>query len=244
MIKDFKNDLEKLGNRVQLITQQSDLDKDFNLGIILHIESARTLKNPLIQIQELYDLGIRGVIPMHFKDNHLGNSCDDLLRRTGFKRRDHGLTDIGERFIEKCNEMKIWLDLTHTSDQTALDILESANEVMVSHIGIRDLRKYDRNKTIHFYKKLVNKKGVIGITPWTHLIGKEKHQYLLNMKTLLSEGIEEAVCIGTDYGAPINTHKDFKSSLDLGHEINDQMIKPENILWNNAFNFFKRALPQ
>ena len=242
MIRELKYEIKMLGDNVKLLESKSDLESNFSLGLIFHVESARLIKNPKDQLPELFDNGVRGIIPLHFVDNHLGTSCDDILRRSGFKRSDFGLTQAGEDFVELCNELGIWLDLTHTTDQTASDLLESANEIMVSHIGVRDIKNLSRNKSIDFYKKIAKKNGVIGIIPWEHLIGSEKHHYQLQFKTLISEQLQNHICIGTDYGAPIKTHKDFKSAFDLGGEIKE-LPKSDDLLWNNAFRFFKRALP-
>ena len=242
MITSIKSEALKLGNKVKIITSRDQLDDDYNLGLIFHVESARCLKDPINQMQQLFDHGVRGIIPMHFKDNHLGTSCDDIFRRIGFKKQDHGLTDLGEKFVQKCNELGIWLDVTHTTDQTADDILDSAKEVMVSHIGVREIKDLKRNKSIQFYKKLAKKQGVIGMIPWTHLIGEQKDQYKLQLKTLLSENLTSNIAIGTDLGAPIKTHSTIKSSFDLKQQI-DGLPHAEDILWGNAYRFFKRALP-
>lgn len=242
MIDQLKAQVDKLGDRVKIITTKDDLNADFNLGILLHVESARPLKEPLEQINILFDHGVRGIIPMHFKDNHLGTSCDDIFRRIGVKKTDHGLTDLGEKFVEKCNDLGLWLDVTHTTDQTADDILDSANEVMASHIGVREIKNLKRNKSISFYKKLAAKKGIMGMIPWTHLIGESKDGFQLQLKTLLSENLHQILAIGTDLGAPIKTHPSIKSSFDLEQQIQG-LAHAEDILWGNAYQFFNRALP-
>ena len=172
----------------------------------------------------------------------IGTSCDHPLRRVGFNLKDAGLSEYGREFVEKCNELKIWLDLTHTTDKTADDILEIANYSMVSHVGIRDTVNRKRNKSVDFYKKLSNKGGLIGITPWCHLIGDEEDSFYKTLKYGLDHGLEKSLCIGTDFGAPIKTHNTIKSIFDIGNIIDELPHSTDNIRWNNAYDFLKNAL--
>lgn len=238
LIKNVKSDIKRFGPQVKLITTNSDFEGDFDLGIILHVESARLIKKPEHQLAELYDLGIRGVIPLHFIDNQFGNSCDDPLRRFALKKEDLGLTERGERFVETCNQLGLWLDLTHTSEQTGLDIIERANEVMVSHVGIRQLRPIQRNKPLSLLKKVAAKNGVIGLSPWKHLCGPNSDSYQRLVTFARENQLENSICIGSDFGAPIATTKQTKDIFSIA-----QIIKQENFLSSNAVNFFRRVLP-
>lgn len=241
MIKRFKLEVDQIDEAI-LISNKSDLSKEFKLGIILHIESARTIDNINDQLEEISSLGVRGIIPIHFKDNLIGTSCDDPIRRIAPNLHDKGLSDFGYDFVEKCNELKIWLDLTHTTDLTADQILIKANKVMVSHIGIRDLVNRRRNKTIRFYKKLAQKNGIIGITPWRHLIGQNKTSYIETVRFGIQNGLGESLCIGTDFGAPISSHESLKSIFDIGEQIDQLKEHSNNIKFENALRFFQSSL--
>lgn len=59
--------------------------------------------------------------------------------------------------MEELNKNKMWVDLAHTTDQTAKEILTISNHVMISHVGIRDLQNWKRNKTIEFLKEIPKK---------------------------------------------------------------------------------------
>lgn len=239
MILDFHKEIKGYGDDVILIQSQSDLNKAFKIGIILHVESARTIKKFNEQIPELFDLGVRGVIPVHFIDNHLGSSCDDPLRRLKFKTTDKGLSKLGYEFVDKCNQYNIWLDLPHTTDRTGDEILNESKEVMISHVGLRDLVPWNRNKDLNFLKKIIEKKGIIGLTPWCHLVGGELWHYQTLIDKMIENGCEEGICIGTDFGAPIKTAKEIKSIFDIA-----KFIPNQKFLNENALRFFYRALPR
>lgn len=240
----IKNMVLKIKSQnIKIIETQDDLKDNFSLGIIFHIESARILTDFNSQLPELFDLGIRGIIPIHFKDNQLGNSCDDLLRRTNIKKRDDGLTTKGLEFVSKCNELGLWLDIAHATDITANDILDTANNTIISHVGVRNLHPFKRNQSLSLLKKLADKGGVIGITPWQRLIGNKKESYKEQFEFLIKNNLKDSICIGSDFGAPIKTYKDFKSSFNLAEVLNS-FEHAHKFQWENAYNFFKRVLPK
>jgi microsomal dipeptidase-like Zn-dependent dipeptidase len=241
-IKNVKKEMATFGDQVRLITKKADLEGDYKVGIILHVESGRVITNPHVQLPHLYELGIRGIIPIHFKDNQLGNSCDDPFRRTKIKRIDNGMTEEGHRFITEMNRLGMWVDLAHTSDTTADQMLELAKEVMVSHVGIRDLVPRARNKGLNFLQKVAKKGGIFGLTPWQHLIGNDEDAYYNVLKLSLENNLKHAVCIGTDLGAPIKTHGTIKSMYDCG-KVAENFSEEQMIKWENAFHFFERVLP-
>lgn len=238
MIINFKKQIASLGDEALLITQKSDLKKDFKLGIVLHIESARTIKQFENQLPELFDLGVRGVIPVHFVDNHLGSTCDDPFRRLNLKQQDLGITKEGERFVSLCNKLGIWIDLTHTTDVTGDDMLELADKVMVSHVGIRELNSLLRNKSLSFLKKVAQKQGVFGLSPWTHLIGAKTSAIEHHYQFAISNGLQQNICIGTDFGAPIGTSTNITSIFDI-----ENLIGDERFLYKNALGYLERSLP-
>ena len=242
MIKLLKRRVDQAGSQARLILSKSDLSADFKLGVLLHVESARLIRKPENQLLELFELGIRGIIPLHFVDNQFGASCDDPLRTARLKRSDSGLTERGYLLIELMNKLKMWVDVTHTTDQTGLDILTCANEVMASHIAIRDLVPLKRNKPISFFKLLAEKNGIFGILPWQHLVGSQQDSYQQHIQTAIESGLANSLCIGTDFGAPIKTHTSIKSLYDCAKMV-EAFDQAQLIQSENALRFFERALP-
>lgn len=243
MAKETIQRVREMGQEVRIIKTKNDLEGDYKLGIILHVESARLIRKPESQIEELFDLGVRGIIPIHFIDNHLGQSCDDPMRRIKIKQNDSGLTDEGRSFVEILNKFNMWVDVSHTSDRTGYDILEVGDNIMASHIGIRDLCPRARNKPLSFFKKLNEKKGIFGLIPWQHLVGNKADGYYSQMKFAIDQGIGEMVCLGSDFGAPIKTHENIKSLYDCASVADSFGEIGLKIQSQNAFDFFQRSLP-
>lgn len=242
-IKNVIKEIDSFGEEVRLITKKADLEGDYKVGIILHVESARILTKPEIQLPKLWELGVRGIIPVHFTDNFIGNTYDDPRRRIKLRTKDSGLTKEGEKFIRLMNEIGMWVDLSHVTDETADGMLEIANEVMVSHGAIREHTNRPRNRSIDHLKKIAAKGGIFGISPWQHLTGNSKDAYKEVLQTSLDYGLNHAVCFGTDLGAPIKSHETIKGIFDLAKIADDFKEDGEKIKWENAFHFFQRALP-
>lgn len=238
MTEKFIAMVNSYGEEVKLIKTKEDLKANYKVGIILHVESARCLKNYEEQLPELFNLGIRGIIPIHFKDNRFGNSNDDPFRRIGIKSKDTGLTDDGKMFVEICNNLGIWLDLSHTADKTGQEILELANEVMVSHVGIRDLVNRKRNKDLTFLQSISDKNGIFGLTPWCHLVGNEEKDFIKQLNFSKENNLSKSACIGTDLGAPIKTSSKIRSIFDIA-----RLTQDEDFIYKNAYSFFERVLP-
>ncbi len=242
-LKEFTEAVKSHEN-IRIIKEAKDLEEDFQVGIVFHLESARLITNPKEMVPELFDLGIRGIVPIHFVDNIHGNSVDDPLRRINLKRRDSGISEICKELINVCNDKQIWLDLSHTTDKCGDQILDRANQVMVSHVGIRDIINRQRNKTIDCFKAVHEKGGIFGISPWAVLIGGKENSYREQFQYAIDHGLGEAVCIGTDFGAPVNTSKTTRSLFDMQRVAESLPVHGEDIAWNNAYKFLERALPQ
>ena len=235
LTKKVIQEIDQLDQRVLLISNKEDLNKEFNLGIVLGIESARLITRHEDQLEELFSLGVRGVIPVHFIDNHLGNSCDDPRRRSGLRSHDDGVTSAGRDFARHLNRLGMWVDLTHTTEQTGTDFLELCERVIISHVGVRDLRPLQRNKPIQFLKSIAEKGGLIGLSPWLHLIGSQS--IIDHIKFCQEQGLGENICFGSDLGAPIKTDSRIKSAIDLF-----DLTQDENFLYKNAYQFFSNNL--
>lgn len=145
--------------------------------------------------------------------------------------------------MELCNQYQIWVDLAHTSEQTGKDILSLAQKVMISHVGICELNPKARNKSLSLMKQVAQKGGVIGLIPWTHLTGPTDAHYLDHFKMAIDHGLENHLCIGSDFGAPITTPKNLKSSHHLHDLLKKLPAHAHKLQWDNAYQFLKNTLP-
>jgi microsomal dipeptidase-like Zn-dependent dipeptidase len=100
--------------------------KNYIPGAILSLEGANPLEMDLNQVNELYNLGVRLITPMHRLVNQIG----DIM--TGAPVNG-GLTPIGQQIVERMIELGIIVDVAHAHINTLQGIAEIArhNEVPI-----------------------------------------------------------------------------------------------------------------
>lgn len=99
------------------------------VGGLLGIEGAHALEGDIANLDKLMAAGHRMIALQHFFDNALGGS----LHGEG----DHGLTDFGRQVVAEVEARGLILDLAHSSQRVARDVLEITDmPIVVSHTGI------------------------------------------------------------------------------------------------------------
>jgi microsomal dipeptidase-like Zn-dependent dipeptidase len=222
----------------KLIKTAQDLDSPFTMGLVLHLESARWIKGRAGLLDRLHNLGIRGVIPVHFVTNWFGGSGED-------PRPAHGLTEKGRAFLDEMARRKIWLDISHLDDRTTTEALNYfSGDIIASHTGLQKFRPLRRNLSGDNLKLLLRKGGCLGLIAWSHLTGKTPEDYKEQIRFLLTRGFENNLVVGTDFGSPINTPAFLKSFFDYADfiESNYPEVAPK-ILSGNALTFLQKSLP-
>jgi microsomal dipeptidase-like Zn-dependent dipeptidase len=135
----------------------------------------------------------------------------------------------------------MWLDLSHATDKTSTDILKLAKHVVASHVGFRGIKDFKRNISLEVAKEIAHKGGLIGIIPWSHLSPSDESGHSTVIEFGLKHNLEKALCIGTDFGAPIKTHNTNRCVLDIALKVENDFPKySDQILWKNAYSFYQK----
>jgi membrane dipeptidase len=186
------------------------------IGFIPALESATMIENELDRIEILYGLGVRMMGIVYSESNSLG---------TGLKEeKDGGLTYFGRQGVKRMNKIGMAIDVSHSSDQTSLDVFEVSDKpVFMSHAGARALLNIKRLKPDKVLKACGESGGVIGIEAAPHTTVTEKHpehnidsvmehfEYCANLV-----GIEH-VSFGpdTNFGDHVGLHNLFRNFLSI-----------------------------
>ncbi|MFX0201418.1 MAG: dipeptidase [Candidatus Hodarchaeota archaeon] len=126
------------------------------LAWVAVLESASCIENEVDRIDILYGLGIRVMGLTYSESNMLGSGLGEL--------RDGGLTDFGHDAVIRMNKVKMLVDVSHCSDQTALDAIDASKEpIMISHAGARTLLPIPRLFPDEVLQALAENGGIIGI---------------------------------------------------------------------------------
>lgn len=114
------------------------------------------LGQDLDNISRYYELGMRMIQLTYNSVNFVGGGCTD--------RVDCGVTDYGEKFIRRMNELGMIVDTGHCGRQTTLDACAiSATPVVASHTSAAAVHQHDRAKSDEELRRIAETGGYIGV---------------------------------------------------------------------------------
>ncbi|MCJ7732516.1 dipeptidase [Candidatus Bathyarchaeota archaeon] len=185
------------------------------------LESASCIENEVDRLDILYGLGVRSIGVNYSESNMLGSGLKEHL--------DGGLTDFGYDALVRMNKLGFLVDVSHTSDLTALETIElSKDPIIISHAGARALTPTTRMFPDEVIQALGEKGGVMGIEAAPNLTVTEKHplhsidSYMEHIEYCIDLiGIDHVGCgPDTNYGDHVGlylTNMEQNSRLGLGH---------------------------
>jgi membrane dipeptidase len=128
------------------------------IGGLLAIEGGYGLENSLGALRAYYDLGVRSFGLVH--DAPLGWADSQAL-----PPQHGGLSAFGEEVVRELNRLGVLVDLSHASDEAALDAMRvSKAPVIFSHQAARALCDIPRNAPDEVLRALKANGGVAMIT--------------------------------------------------------------------------------
>jgi len=128
------------------------------IAVLLGIEGGHAIDNDLAILREFHARGVRYMTLTHNAATEWADSSNDAPRH-------NGLTDFGKQVIREMNRLGMLVDISHVSDSTFHDVLESSRApVIASHSCCRALCDAPRNLDDAMIKSLASRGGVIHIT--------------------------------------------------------------------------------
>lgn len=130
----------------------------------LAMENGALLEGKVSNLDKYAKAGIVYLTLTHNYDNELGCSATD--------KSQESLTPFGKDVIERCNQLGVFVDVSHASDSTAHKaIAESSKPVIASHSGCRKLFNHPRNITDNLISQIAATGGLIGVSFVRKFIG-------------------------------------------------------------------------
>ncbi len=209
-------------DRVVPVRTLRDIDRIYQsrgIGIVFGLEGAMPIENELDRIDILFGLGIRQLGIAYSDSNALGSGLNEVT--------DGGLTAFGRRAVRRMNQVGMAIDVSHSSDRTALDACHcSETPVFLTHAGARAIWDTPRMKPDSVLLAVAETGGVVGMSAAPHTTISMSHprhsidsvmDHLLYCIDLL--GVEH-VAFGPDtlYGDHVQMHKIFSSLLGTGEQ--------------------------
>ena len=128
------------------------------IAVLLGVEGGHAIDNDLAVLREFHARGVRYMTLTHNAATEWADSSNDAPRH-------NGLTDFGKQVIREMNRLGMLVDISHVSDPTFYDVLETSRApVIASHSCCRALCDAPRNLDDAMIKALAARGGVIHIT--------------------------------------------------------------------------------
>lgn len=125
-------------------------------AVFFQFQGCEPLGEDLTRLDLFYELGLRILQITHHNDNPFGGGA--------LEAHPKGLSQLGFDCVTRMNEMGIIPDISHSSNQTALDTLKASNRpVILSHGAAREIVRNARCATDEVIRGVADSGGVMGI---------------------------------------------------------------------------------
>lgn len=136
-------------------------------AVLLGLEGGHALQADAGVLRLLWANGIRYVTLTHANTNAWADASTDASRWGG-------LNDLGRDLVREMNRLGVLVDLSHVSDETFYDALETtAAPAILSHSSARALYDHPRNVTDDMLRALAENGGVILINFYPAYLGDD-----------------------------------------------------------------------
>jgi membrane dipeptidase len=132
--------------------------REGKLAALMGLEGGYAIDERLESVERYYRMGVRYISPTwSFSVSWAGSSGD----RQG---RNIGLNDFGRQVIREMNRLGIMVDVSHVSDKTFWDIVETSTKpVIATHSNCRAITNVARNLTDEQIQAIAKTGGVVSV---------------------------------------------------------------------------------
>ncbi len=127
---------------LSLAANSTELQRQMQAGKVagmLGMEGGQSIGSSLGVLRQMFGMGVRYMTLTHSKTTPWADSATDAPQHDG-------LTDFGRQVVREMNRIGMIVDLSHVSEATMNDALETAKApVMFSHSGVRAVNDHPRN---------------------------------------------------------------------------------------------------
>ena len=205
---------------VMVIRTVADIDqahRSGRVGLVFGLEAVTPIENEIDRLDVLYGLGVRQIGIAYSDANALGSGLAETS--------DGGLTAFGRRAVTRMNRLGLAIDVSHSSDRTALDVCRHSDQpVFLTHAGARAVWDTARMKPDDVLRAVAETGGVIGMSAAPHTTLSAAHP-CHSIESVMDHfrycvdliGVEH-VAFGPDtlYGDHVQLHRIFAHLLSLG----------------------------
>ena len=159
IIEYFEKQIRKYPKELVQVKTKEDIaciKREKNIGCLLTIENGSAIEKKIENVEYFYEKGVRVMSITWNKDNLLGCGAQT--------KQDNGLTKLGRAYIQKLNQKKIVIDVSHSSEKTFWDTARMCEGPMVAtHSCCYSLCNHARNLKDEQIKQIAANGGIIGV---------------------------------------------------------------------------------
>ena len=243
--------LESLKN-INAVSSFSDIERGICRGetcAILTVENLGFIGEDLKRLDELAKLGVKMASLVWNYENQFAypntRFVNGILQPESREKR--GLKRLGKEAVQRLDELKIIVDISHLSDGGAAEILENRKIPLVaSHSNCASVCNVSRNLTDGLIKKIADCGGAVGVNFYKKFLGEGETyaQILRHIKHLIKIGGEDIIAFGSDFdGIPATPDlEDCTVMPRLLNFLNNSGISPrvmEKLCYKNFTRVFR-----
>lgn len=181
------------------------------VGLIYGVQNTTMLGDKAERVDTFADLGLRIVQLTYNSLNRVGGGS--------MAPGNPGLTDFGREVVERLNDRRIVVDLSHSGQRICLDAARfSKQPIAITHTGCKTVADSPRSKTDEELRLVAERGGYVGIY-WVMYLAREKRReadiddVVAHIEHAIQVCGEDHVGIGTDYGvAPLNPDRAIQAA--------------------------------
>jgi len=191
----FQERLTANQDRMYFCRKASDVEAaalEGKVAAFLSVEGAELLDCSLDRLNEAYALGVRMV--------GLTWNVANALSGTSVEEPERGLTELGCKFVQRCEDLGVIVDVSHISEPGFWDVAEMSTKPFVaSHSNAYAVYPHSRNLTDDQFRAIMQADGIAGINLFTVLLGGGTIDTVTaHMEHFLGLGGERNLAIGAD----------------------------------------------
>ncbi len=128
------------------------------IAALMGLEGGYAIDNKIENVKRYYDMGVRYMSPAWSVSTSWAGSSGDAAGST------RGLNEFGKQVIGEMNRLGMMIDVSHVSDKTFWDIVNTSTKpVVATHSGCRAIANVPRNLTDEMIRALAKTGGVVNV---------------------------------------------------------------------------------
>jgi membrane dipeptidase len=159
------------------------------IAALVSLEGGHLIFDSPRLLRTYHRLGVRYMTLAHFRTNNWADSGTDVAVH-------NGLSPLGREIVKEMNRVGMIVDVSHVSDKTVLDALEtSRSPVIASHSSAKALCDIPRNMSDDILRAIGRKGGVVCINFHAGYLDKRAYDvYIGNRESRVRE-VKEAMAL-------------------------------------------------